>query len=204
LVWVLLGLAAILPHEASSQTLTIEETEALVRAVYFEGMPEDPARRIGPAGSARLIEMLVDPEEKRAHANILLALGLSGQPDASAAILDWAALPREGEIDRDTFRAWQALPYALAHVARYDRRAVAQLERQLEGEAPSWTFRHHRGAKLDRLGRRAAASALGLSGVPEARGALDRAGQRASDPGFDKHLRNARELHQRRAVQAPR
>jgi hypothetical protein len=48
---------------AAAQTLTVAETETLVRASYFEGMPEEPASRIGPAGAARLVEMLFDPEE---------------------------------------------------------------------------------------------------------------------------------------------
>ncbi len=194
--WIL-GFASILPREAAAQTLTIAETEALVRAVYFEGLPEHTARRIGPAGAERLIEILNDPEEGSAHANTLLALGLSGQPGAFQAIRDWASTVREGEIDRNTFRAWQALPYALGHIARHDRRAVARLEALLDAESPNWTFRHHRGARLHRLARRAAATALGLCGLPEAGEVLDRAGQRSSDLEFEQHLHSARALHRR-------
>ena len=197
--WIL-GFASIRPREAAAQTLTIAETETLVRTVYFEGLPEDEARRVGPAGAKRLIEILNDPEEGSAHANTLLALGLSGQPGAFQAIRDWASATREGEIDRNTFRAWQALPYALGHIAQSDPRAVARLEALLEAESPNWSFRHHRGARLQRLARRAAASALGLSGLAEAGEVLDRAGQRASDLEFEEHLRSARGLHRRRAA----
>jgi hypothetical protein len=196
----------------TAQMLTVAESETLVRARYYEGMPEKDAARIGPDGAERLVEMLFDPEEAQSHAQILLALGLSGSPNAMAAILDWSethggvasqnrlAPARIGEIDRDTFRAWQALPYALGHLARFDRRAVAHLEALLNAEAPSWTFRHHRGARLRNLACRSAASSLALTGLPEARRALDRAGRDASDVRFEEHLRNARALHAERAT----
>ena len=51
-----------------------------------------------------------------------------------------------------------------------------------------------------RLARRAAATALGLSGLPESGAALDRAGRRASDLAFEEHLRSARALHRQRAA----
>ena len=187
------------PCPAAAQTLSVPETEALVRAIYFEGLPEDEARLIGAAGATRLVEMLADPDESGAHANILLALGLCGQPGAFAAIRNWATTPRDGEIDRDTFRAWQALPFALGHLAENDPRAVARLEARLNDAAPGWTFRHHRGARLHRMNRRAAARALGDTGLPEARAALDRADQNASDPEFVEDLRRARAAHARRA-----
>jgi hypothetical protein len=217
------------PGMVVAQMLTVAETETLVRARYFERMPEEDAVRIGPDGAERLVEMLFDPEEAQSHAQILLALGLCGSPAAMAAILDWSethagvatfygvatldrvatldavasqnrhAPARAGEIDRDTFRAWQALPYALGHLARFDRRAVAHLEALLIAETPIWTFRHHRGARLRNLARRSAASSLALTGLPEARRALDRAGRDASDARFEEHLRNARALHAERA-----
>jgi len=191
-------LALTAPSAATAQMLTIAETEDLVRADYFEGMPQEEAMRIGPAGAQRLVEMLADPEESRSQGQILLALGLCGSPDAMAAILGWIATPRTGEIDRDTFKAWQALPYALGHLARHDRRALGQLERLMHADAPDWTFRHHRGARLFRLARRAAANSLAETGLPEARGALDRAGQDASDARFQEHLQSLRALHAER------
>lgn len=217
LVWVLvLALVPAAAGVAGAQMLTVAETEALVRASYFEGMPEEPASRIGPAGAERLVEMLFDPEDARSHAQILLALGLCGSPDSMSAILAWsesldgaaalhgataldgAAAPGGGEIDRNTFKAWQALPYAFGHLARFDGRAIVHLETLIHADAPNWTFRHHRGPRLRDLARRSAATSLGLTGLPEARRALDRAGRDASDARFDAHLRNARALHAER------
>lgn len=195
---------------AAAQRLTIPETEALVRVSYFEGMPEEAAARIGPAGAQRLVEMLFDPEEGRSHGQILLALGLCGSPAAMTAILRWNAIlsesatldrvatPRTGEIDRDLFKAWQAFPYALGHLAHFDRRAIVHLEALMNAAAPSWTFRHHRGARLLDLARRSAATSLALTGLPEARRALDRASRNASDAAFEEHLQNALALHAER------
>lgn len=199
LIWIF-TFASLLPGEARAEALTVRETEFLVRAVHFEGLPEEQARRVGPEAVARLIEMLSDPAEASAHANILIVLGLSGEPGSLDAISDWASISREGEIDRDTFRAWQALPYALGHVARYDERAVARLEAKLEEQAPNWTFRHHRGARLHRQSRRATATALAMTGLPAAALVLDRAGKRATDAKFEEHLRDARAMHARRAA----
>lgn len=195
---------------AAAQRLTIPETEALVRVSYFEGMPEEAAARIGPAAAERLAEMLFDPEEGRSHGQILLALGLCGWPGAMTAILRWNAIlsesatldrvatPRTGEIDRDLFKAWQAFPYALGHLAHFDRRAIVHLQALMNAAAPSWTFRHHRGARLLDLARRSAATSLALTGLPEARHALDRASRNASDAAFEEHLRNALALHAER------
>lgn len=199
------------PAAVAAQTLTVPETEALVRASYFEGMPEAAAARIGPAGAERLVEMLGDSEERQNHAQILLALGLCGSPDAMTAILDWkvgldaaastqfAAAPPSVEIDRDRFKAWQALPYALGHLARFDDRAVAELEILTDAEAPQWTFRHYTSAHLHDLARRGAATSLALTGLPEARRALDRASRNLSDVRFAEHLMALRVLHAERA-----
>ncbi len=183
--------------------LSVAETEALVRGRYFEGLPEAEAARIGPEGAARLVEMLADPTERPNHAQILLALGLCGSPDALLAIRQWRQrTPQVGEIDRDTFRAWQALPFALGRLARFDRRAVRELEGLMNEPAPGWTFRHHHGARLLREQRRAVATSLEETGLPEARQALDRAvgpGAAASDPDFAAHVRSLRTLRVERA-----
>jgi hypothetical protein len=198
---------------ASAQSLSVSETEALVRASYFEGMPEEDAARIGPAGAERLIAMLGDPDEASSQAQILLALGLCGSRDARGAILDWAATLRgesasaranvtrrdakreTREIDRDTFKAWQALPHALGALAKFDSRAIDDLETMLTADAPDWRFRRFEGPRLRDLARRGAATSLALTGLPQARRALDAAGADASDARFETRLREARIRH---------
>jgi hypothetical protein len=197
---IVLGFFAIVPGETRAQSLGVDESVALVRGIHFEGVPEDRARRVGAEGASRLIEMLRDPTESATHANVLVVLGLCGQPGALDAITAWAAIPRTGELDRETYRAWQALPYALGHAAEFDPRAVAHLEATLEENAPNWSFRHHRGARLRSQSRRGAASALGMTGLPEAGQALERANRVATDPQFDRHLRESLEEHERRAA----
>ncbi len=192
------------PYEASAQTLSVAESENLVRQVYYEGLPEEEAERVGPAGADRLMEMLADPAEARHHAQILLALGLSGEDGALEAIRAWAATPREGEVDRATFKAWQALPFALSHLAHYDARALDDLEAQMTDDAPNWRFRHHQGARLHGMARKSAATAMAETGLPAARRALERAERMSSDADFEAHLRGARALHSRRAQEGGR
>ncbi|HIF93503.1 MAG: hypothetical protein ABGX04_12540 [Myxococcales bacterium] len=189
---------------ASARMLTADETETLVRATYFEGMPEEEARRIGPAGAARLAEMLADSDESSIHGQIMLALGLCGSPDAMAAIQDWVGSPPEGEVDRDTFRAWQALPYALGHLARFDRRALRLLETLMNAGPPSWTFRQHRGPRLSRLTRESAVSSLAETGLPEAGRILKHIPRDATDVQFGRHLQEARAKHRERAAEESR
>ncbi|MAG30180.1 MAG: hypothetical protein CL908_04700 [Deltaproteobacteria bacterium] len=203
LAWIaILGL--FVPCEVRAQTLSVEETEDLVRSRYFEGLPEDQASQIGPEGAARLVEMLADPGERANHDHVLLALGLCGAPGAFDAIADWAQSPRTGDVDRDAFKAWQALPYALGHLSRHDPRAFGPLEAQLAAGPPRWRFRHHRGGRLARLARHAAANALAETGSPEARRALDRAVRNSTDPEFDAHLRDARARHAQRVREQSR
>lgn len=221
---VVLGLALSLcvSGVARAQLLSVAETEDLVRASYFEGMPEEAAARIGPAGAERLVIMLSDPEEASSHAQILLALGLCGSADSRSAILGWAArladvasagrvtpsgrgeAGRLIEIDRDTFKAWQALPHALGSLAKFEPLGVADLEAWMDAEAPDWTFRQFEGARLRDLARRSAATSLARTGLSEARRALDRAGRNASDLRFEAHLHEARKLHAERVREGTR
>ncbi len=182
--------------DASGTWLSVAETEELVRAHYYEGLPEEAARRIGAEGCERLLELLADPAEAEFHGQILLAMGMCAPEGAFEAMNAWADQPRSGAVDRGTYRAWQMLPFAMAYLAEEDARALADLEERLEpGSEPHWHFRHHRGARLVNERQRAAASCLAETGLPEAREALDRAGRRASDPEFRAHLENARAEH---------
>ena len=198
-VFLLLGLALVPGLAAAQRMLSVGETEDLVRMRHYEGLPEDQAERIGPEGCTRLIELLEDPAEARSHAEILLAIGHCGPDGGLEAIAAWADQPRDGEIDRATFRAWQVLPFALAKLAEHDPRAVARLTARLENEdAPRWTFRHHRGERLTTLRKRAAADGLAETDHAEADAALDRAAARATEPGLREHFERARERRRER------
>jgi len=201
-ILLILGVALLDPGLAAAQTLSVEETLSLIRSVHIEGIPENEASRVGPEGAAQLIKILQDPGEAATHANVLIVLGYCGQPGSFEAIEQWASIDRSGEIDRNTFRAWQALPYALGHAARFDHRALVALEAQFEKPAPRWTFRHHRGARLHRQSVRASATALAMTGLPEAARALDRVARWTTDADFDEHLRAVRELHRTRSAGA--
>lgn len=185
--------------------LGIEETEDLVRRVHYEGLPEAEAARIGAAGAARLAEMLADPLEKPSHGRILLALGIAGRPGAYEAMMAWvAAQPPTGEIDRDRFRAWQVLPFALGRLAARDPRAVDRLAACFDAGPPGWSFRQFEGERLQSLERRAAAGALAETGLPAAQRVLDAVERRAGDPDLAAHVRAVRAEAAARAPGAAR
>ncbi len=190
-----LTLFATLPGAAETK-LDPVAAEDLVRGTYYEGIPLDQAARIDLLGAARLVTLLEDPAEVAHHANILVALAACAQPGAYEAIAAWAHLPHSGEVDRATFRAWQALPHALGQLARRDRRALDLLASQLDAQPSAWRFRHHDPARIARLTRRGAASGLATSGVPEADSLLREAlARRHLDPEFREHLQEARRRH---------
>ena len=169
--------------------LSLAETEALVRSVAYEGLAIEQAARIGADGGARLIELLADPQEKRNHGRILLALGIWGGPGAFEAIEGWrAAALAGGELDRSTFRAWQALPFALGQLASRDARALAQLAGCFEAPVPPFRFGRFSPTALRALERRAAASALVESRAPAAAQILESVAARTRDPELAAHL----------------
>jgi hypothetical protein len=175
--------------------------ESLVRRVWFEGLPYAQARQLSPQGVERLAQMLEDPAEAEHHVNIVVALGMSESPRAFPALERFAAREPQGEVDRTEYRARNALPFALGHLARADRRALGWLRRELErGTPPAWSFRHLAGERLRAQLERGSVTALGMSGLPEADGVLDTVSQRATrrrDARLAEHVARARALRAR-------
>jgi len=139
LTWSAWMLALATPVAASPDT---DAAEALARSAFYEGVPPEAARELGAAGVARLIEMLDDPSEAPHHAQILELLGMSGHPDAYAAVAATAVDEPTGEVDRAQLRKRVAVLAALGHLAREDDRALADLEAATRFEsvrAPRWS-----------------------------------------------------------------
>ena len=177
-----LGLAA--PF-ASAADEAVDAAEALVRATWFEGLPFAEASEIGAAGAARLRELLADPASARSHANALLALGISAEPGAYAALARYgharerSSAPASSEIRR----AWRVLPLAMGHLARRDPRALAWLVAERERAVAAQDTPRHEHILL----------ALGVAGTPEADAILARVSDAAPGP-LQPSVRRAREL----------
>ena len=151
------------------------DAEESVRELYYEGFPAELATGLDDAAIERLAELLDDPAEASHHGNIVLALGLSGHPDAYPALSVFAAAPLRGEVDRATFRARTQLRTAFGQLARVDPRALRWLLEDHEADAPTtWHFRHHRDEALRVLLDELALTGLALSGAPAAATRLDR------------------------------
>jgi hypothetical protein len=203
-VW-MCGLAALIVSVgAAAHADSAADAESWVREIYFEGLPYERASSLDTAAVGRLIEMLADPAEIAHHGNVVLALGMSGHPDAFAALSGFANRPLVGEVDRNTFRARTHSLLAMGHLARSDARALRWLL-QHQSHAPDWHFRHLSGERLANVLDEQTLTALALSGAPGAVAALDRA---ATTPEVDvqstrrsRHARRLIDLHHRIATE---
>ena len=193
-LWFLLGLLLTTASSARAELGEADFAEELVRARYFEGLPYTEARELTPAGVERLVEMLRDPAEAEHHANIVMALGISGDPQAYFALARFHEHSPEGEVDAAEYRARRAIPIAMGHLARTDPRALRFLleaaRREGPESAPRWRYRYLRDQKLAGILRRAAITGVAMSGRPEAVASLHDLGERAHlDPSATDELR---------------
>jgi hypothetical protein len=201
--WLLLGLLLTAPLPARAQLTEVELAEELVRAHYAEGLPYEEARELTPDGVDRLVEMLQDPAEAEHHDNVVMALGISGDPQAFLALSEFHESAPEGEVDRAEFRARRAIPHAMGHLAQNDERAyqflVRSAHRGASSPAPGWTYHHLSGKKLKGFLRRAAITGVAKSGRPGAVAELRKleARTRADPKATDElrtHIRESQEL----------
>jgi hypothetical protein len=202
--------AASVPGHA--QLHEVEFAKQLVQAQYFEGLPYLEARELAPAGVEALITVLANPAEAEYHANIVMALGISGDPQAYSALSQFHDDAPEGEIDGATYRARRALPLAMGHLARSDPRAYQFLADAVDASAvafvPEWSYRYLSGERLEGILRRAAVTGLAISGQPQATVKLDMLNARAHSKTaaadeLRTHIREAQRLHDRIVQEGP-
>ncbi len=212
-LWLLVGLLFATTHPARAQSEEVEFAELLVRAQYVEGLPHDQARELTtPEAVERLVEMLQDPAEAEHHENIVMALGISGAPQAYPALVAFEDREVEGEVDAAEYRARRALPLAMGYLAGTDPRALQFLleEAHREGpeSAPRWRYLYLRDQRLAGILRRAAITGVAMSGQPEAVAALRAPGDRArGEPSttdeLPVHVREAERLCDRVVREGP-
>ena len=184
----------------------VSRADQLANAIFFEGVPFEEASNLSDADVARLIELLDDPAEIRAHPNILVALGMSGSPAAFDAIADYALRGSSGELDRLEFRARRSIAYGMGHLARVDARAFAWLTQAATdaNAAPQQSFRQIGPERMAQMMRRGAITGLALSARPAAAQIL--AGIIATpdaDPRIVEYSNEALVLHGRMSREGP-
>ncbi len=203
-VAMLLAVTASAAPQASDPAAS--RADSLAAGIYFEGVPLADASDLSDADVARLIELLRDPTEIRQHANILVALGMSGSPAAFDAIADYAQSGASEELDRLAFRARRSIAYAMGHLARADGRALAWLIRAAtdENAAATQSFRQIDPARFARLMREGAITGLALSGRPEAARVLAAIiAKPGSEPRIAERAEQALSLHARISSEGP-
>ncbi|MFQ5514508.1 MAG: hypothetical protein ACE5FG_08705 [Myxococcota bacterium] len=193
------------PYAAHAQGAVAERSreaaEALVRRHYPEGIPQRDARALDAAGVSRLLAMLADPAERDFHANIVMALGLSGDPRAHPALLAYAQSARSRELSGPEVRARLVLPISMGHLAAHDDRALAYLIRRVQpsAEPPRWRDRTLSASRLAGILRRSCVSGLALSGRASAGMALRALAQSTADVTGElaHHVKSSLAMHDR-------
>ncbi len=184
----------------------VSRADQLANAIFFEGVPFEEASDLSDADVARLIELLDDPAEIRAHPNSLVALGMSGSPAAFDAIADYALRGSSGELDRLEFRARRSIAYGMGHLARVDARAFAWLTQAATdaSAAPQQSFRQIGPERFARMMRRGAITGLALSARPAAAHILaEIIATPGADPRIVEYSNEALLLHGRLSREGP-
>jgi hypothetical protein len=198
----------LLTFSASAQSpISADEAESIVRARWYEGVPPERIAALSDAAVERIGDLLDDPAEQEYHAAAIALLGQGGGTGAYEAILDFASLAPQGDVDGAVLRARLEVPLALGRLANSDDRALAWL---LDAASQSSPVEWHSGridaARIGRMLQRYAITGLALSGRAEARDALlahtAAAGAFSSSPAdaaFSAHVSEALQVHAARA-----
>lgn len=197
--------ATLTANAQAPSPLGAAEIEARVRQIYFEGYPSADGTTLTPQAVSRLAEMLVDPAEQEYWANIVLALGASGNPAALAPLADFAASEPSGEVSGDLYAARVSLRVALGRLA-HDHPPAMELLASLARDQRSqraWHFQTLRGAKLSRALQRSAITGLAVSGRPEAVAVFDELHASGQGSELSSHIEASRPLHARSAQSGP-
>lgn len=153
-----------------------------VRPMYFEGLPIEQGFRFGGDSVPLLLEMLRDPLEEAHWGNIVVLLGIIGDPQAVDPLIAFLEQPVTGELSRPHYKAKTGVLPALGYLLnkqRNNQKALAYLQDSLdpnswEKRQLRWTLSPPQGggsARDLRLTKRAIMG-LGLSGHPNAMPAL--------------------------------
>jgi hypothetical protein len=166
-----------------------EEALAIARAQWFEGIPDERIARLSPEAVEALRSLLEDPTEQASHATAIDLLGRGGGSGAYEAVAEYAADVPEGEVEGAVYRAHFAVPFALGYLARTDDRALQDLLTMVQRPPTrGWRYRQLDGARMGRLLRTNAVTALALSGRSQS-GSVLAAIARGEGPGSDDALR---------------
>lgn len=170
----LVFLSLIAALHASPAELGADEADALVRAQWFEGIPESRLSRLSPEAVRHLGALLRDPAEREHHATTLEVLGRAGGEGAFEQVEAYARVAPVGDMPAAVYRARLALPIAYGYLARKDDRALAKLIAAVGPEAApaAWQYRHLDASRVGVLLQKMAVTGLALSGRAEARAAL--------------------------------
>jgi hypothetical protein len=164
--------ATVMPQERPAPPMDVRE---FVRQIFIHGVPFEEASRYGADAVPVLVEMLNDPAEQPYWANIVVVLGMTGEPEAVDPLIEFIEAGEAAGLSREHYTAKTSALMALGYIinATGDEQALDYLRASVNpetwaakdvGVAPYQTSLVERDYDLSKF----AILGLALSGHPEA------------------------------------
>jgi|GEM_PF-3075315 len=165
--------AAVVRGQTAPPVPPQESIESVVRSIFHHGMPYSLLRSYGPDAVPRLLELLDSEAEKPHWANIVWALGVIGDPRATAPLMGFLEARFSGEVDAATWQALVLVPQSLGMLAGHDEEAFRMLASRASPAAwkqrsMAWTYPTLGAGDRELLMTKLTVNGLGLCGTPKA------------------------------------
>jgi hypothetical protein len=172
--------------QTANRVTAQDDVRTFVHRRYIHGVSMVDARALGTQAVPRLHELLAQPSEADAWANIVAVLGFIGDRSSVDVLTRFLTERFDGEVNLPTFTALLAVPLALGDLARArgDSSALGFLRdgahlSTWNQRAVRWRFRSYQGERLSRLLTRDCVNGIARIGGGPARDLL---GQLQSHP----------------------
>jgi hypothetical protein len=166
----------VMPAAGESSLMPVED---FVRQIFIHGVPYDQASQYGPDAVPKLLEMLNDPAEEAWWPNIVVVLGMIGDPSVVDPMISFIEEEMDGELSREHYIAKTSALMSLGYVVNKtgNQKALDYLKASINpttwqdkdvGQAPFQASTTERSIDFSKH----AILGLALSGHPEAEQAL--------------------------------
>jgi hypothetical protein len=187
---VLAQYSAATPTEDHGQSGGRGDVKEFVRQIYIHGVPYEQASQFGAESVPTLVEMLNDPAAAPYWANVVVVLGMIGDPQALDPLISFIDRPHAGILERQQYAAKTSALMSLGFLINRSgsREALNYLKKRVDPQ--SWE-----GSQVGRAQFQASTAernldfsryavlGLALSGDPEAATVLRRLQDRPSTRG---------------------
>ncbi len=126
------------PMGSDGQSSTGDDVQEFVHQIYIHGVPYEEASKFDSKSIPALVEMLKDPAKQAYWPNIVVVLGMIGDPKVLDPLVTFIEKPHEGMLKRDHYVAKTSALMSLGYLINKsgDQRALDYLKKRLDPQ--SW------------------------------------------------------------------